>query len=119
MDFNTFVEGLADSLVKIVDSANDYDERKIDRTEFRVGEVEVLVSTCFVADSLDPYETAICFGESFKVVETYRNPVVAKEGHDRWVSFIQTNQVTNLDNFEDQGTNFFAQILRELPKPEN
>ena len=94
--------------------ANNYDSRKVARDEFHINGVEVTVSTAEVTDSNEPYETCILFEAGSKVVEMYDDRDSAEEGHDRWVSFIKKNQITSLDNFQDQGTNVFSTLIRML-----
>lgn len=92
--------------------ADSYESRKVARDEFEINGVEVAVSTAEVTDSDDPYETCLFFDGKGKVVEMYDDRSSASKGHDRWVLFIKSNNITSLDNFNDQGTNVFSLMLQ-------
>jgi hypothetical protein len=94
--------------------ADSYESRKVARDEFDIKGVEIHVSTAEVTDSDDPYETCVFFDDKSKVVEMYDDRTSAEEGHERWVSFIKSNEITSLDNFSDQGTNIFNLLVKAL-----
>lgn len=94
--------------------AESYGSRRVARDEFIVDDVEVVVSTAEVTDSDEPYETCLFFDGKSKVVEMYDDRSSSTEGHDRWVSFIKTNEIMSMDNFNDQGTNIFNLMLRAI-----
>jgi hypothetical protein len=94
--------------------SSNYESRKVAREEFEIDDVEVCVSTAEVTDSDKPYETCVFFNDKSKVVEMYNDRASAAVGHDRWVSFIKSVQLKSLDQFQDQGTNFFNLLVRAL-----
>jgi hypothetical protein len=63
-----------------------YDSRKVDNT---VVNSEIVVDTCAVTDSAQPYETGIeskLYNDgSWVIVELYDTIEEAQAGHDRWV----------------------------------
>ena len=101
------------SFLSMVDT---YEARKIAKDIFEINTTEICVSTALVTDSNDPYETCIFFGDDDggKVVETYKSVENAKSGHQKWVSFIKANKITNLDKYKDQGTNIWNIIVQAL-----
>lgn len=87
---------------------DDYNNRKIDRSEFDWG----FISTCSVTDSIDPYETAVEHEEynngQIIVVETYTTIEEAKEGHLKWLKLMENPP----EELEDVSTCFFAELAR-------
>lgn len=71
---------------RLLGMLGNYEERKVARYE----KDGLMVSTAFVTDSRQPYETAICHpryndGEHI-IVELYNDKESAQEGHDKWVN---------------------------------
>ena len=68
-----------------MDMANTYEQRKVDRFE-RDG---LIVDTCAVTDSAQPYETGISDERyndgDWVIVELYPTKKAAEAGHARWV----------------------------------
>lgn len=66
-------------------SMKDYDARKVNRYE----DGNLLVDTCAVSDSAQPYETAVAHPAyndgMIVIVEMYDSIEEAKDGHLRWV----------------------------------
>ncbi len=91
---------------------DNYESRKVDCTEFVIENVKWYISTAYVTDSTDPYETCVFWDAESRVVETYNDSLSAKQGHDKWVNFIQSNKLKNLTNYQDQGTNIFSELRR-------
>ena len=88
-----------------------YEERAIDRFEGN----ELLVDTCRVSDSTQPFETAVAHPTYNKgkivIVEQYDTVEDAQAGHDKWVDLMTNNPPTVL---HDVSTACAAQICREL-----
>ena len=72
-------------LFDFLSMAGNYEDRKVDRYEEGV----VMVDTCLVTDSEQPYETAVSHpkfnGGDLIIVELYDTKEQAQIGHDRWV----------------------------------
>lgn len=96
----------------LIGMLDDYESRKVAKDEFTIKNVDWCISTAYVADSSDPYETCVFWDDESRVVETYLTKESAKVGHQKWVNFIKVNQLTSLENYQDQGTNIFSEILR-------
>ena len=79
-------------MFKFLDMMFNYEDRKVDRYE----EGNLIVDTCAVTDSDQPYETGVCHtlynDGDWVIVEMYEDERSAKEGHDRWVK-VMTDQV--------------------------
>ena len=62
-----------------------YEERKVDNYE----KDNIVIDTCRVTDSLQPYETGVCHPKynngNWIIVEMYDTKEDAKKGHDKWV----------------------------------
>ena len=60
---------------------DNYEERKV--ANFQKG--DLVIDTCAVSDSINPYETGICHPDyndgDWVIVETYEDPDAAMEGH--------------------------------------
>jgi len=73
--------------------ANNYEERKIARFE----EGDLLISTCSVTDSNQPYETAISHpfynGGQFIIVEMYDTSKAARVGHKEWINKMTSDEL--------------------------
>lgn len=71
--------------------ADDYEERKIERFEG----LGMVIDTCRVTDSDDPFETAVqhpnYHDNDWVIVETYSDKDSAVEGHKKWVDIMTTN----------------------------
>jgi hypothetical protein len=94
-----------------LEMANTYEDRKIDCTEIN----EVVIDTCAVTDSDDPYETGICSKHyndgKWIIVQTYSSKQQAEEGHKEWITVFK-----NKDKFPETLKNVsscvFAKLLR-------
>ena len=68
-----------------------YDERKVEHFE----DGDLIVDTCAVPDSVDPFETAVqhpLYNENkWVIVETYSDKEAAIVGHKKWVSIMTGN----------------------------
>ena len=70
-------------MFEFLDMFGTYAERKVARTEKK----NVIIDTCSVTDSDQPYETAIkcdLYKNGFIVVQMYETKEEALEGHETW-----------------------------------
>ncbi len=76
----------------------------------------LMVDTCAVTDSRQPYETAVShpsYNEGkWVIVELYPSKEDAQKGHDRWVEQMTTNPLPI--KLEDVSTAMTAEMLDEL-----
>ena len=75
--------------------ANDYEERKVDKW---VSEDNLkMVSTCYVTDGREPYETAFEHPDyndgKIVIVECYSTEKDAAIGHDKWLKIMLGNNL--------------------------
>ena len=68
---------------------DNYEERKVDRYE----QGNMIIDTCAITDSDDPYETAIKHPSyndgNWVIAETYPDKESAIEGHQKWVNLMK------------------------------
>lgn len=74
---------------------DNYEDRKIDHFE----KEGLVVDTCVVTDSDQPYETAVCHprynDDEWIIVELYDTKKEAQEGHNKWVKKMTAKQLPN------------------------
>jgi hypothetical protein len=89
-----------------------YDQRKIDRYETD----DLLVDTCAVSDSAQPYETAVAHPKyndgKIVIVEMYESAALAQVGHDKWVATMTAETLP--DNLRDVSTAGIAMLSDAL-----
>ena len=72
---------------------DNYEERKVDRYE----EEGLIVSTCAVTDSDEPFETGVSHPQyndgKWVVVELYHSKKEAQEGHVKWVNIMTAQEL--------------------------
>ena len=80
-------------MFKFFDMMGNYEERKVDRYETE----DLIVDTCAVNDSAEPYETAIEHpaynNGKWVVVEMYDSKEEAQRGHDKWVKLMTAKEL--------------------------
>lgn len=88
--------------------ANNYEERKVDRFQ----KDGVIIDTCAVTDSDQPYETGISHpqynGGNWVIVELYSDKEKAQEGHKKWVEKMTSENLP--DELEDVSTAEIAEF---------
>ena len=76
---------------------------------------DVVIDTCAVTDSDQPYETGVQSerynGGDWVIVEMYDTKELAEQGHARWVETFKKGKPESL---ADVGTCEIAKLLREL-----
>lgn len=91
--------------------ANNYEERKI----ANYNKDGVVIDTCAVSDSRQPYETGIQHPQynsgDWVIVELYNTKTEAQIGHDKWVAILVNNPPRQL---QDVSTCASANILRDM-----
>ena len=79
-------------LFDFIEMFDNYEGRKVDRYENK----DLVIDTCSVSDSDNPYETGIKHplynDNEWVIVETYKNREKAQEGHNKWVK-IMTDKI--------------------------
>jgi len=79
--------------LSFVGMMGNYEERKVARFE----EGDLIVSTCRVTDSTQPYETAVSHPRyndgAWVIVEQYDDEETAAEGHEKWVAKMTTSDL--------------------------
>lgn len=81
---------------------DNYEERKVDRFERtnEHGETDLIVDTCLVTDSKQPYETAVSHkaynNGKWIVVGTYDAKEEAQTGHNRWVEKMTSEDLPDI-----------------------
>lgn len=100
-------------MFKYVDMRDNYEQRKVGRYE--LGD-DILISTAYVNDGTQPYETAI-FHPDYRngnciVVEAYSATADAKLGHDKWVAIMTLGALP--DELSDCGNSHISIFIGEL-----
>lgn len=89
---------------------DNYEERKV----ANYAEGELIVDTCAVSDSDQPYETGILHPSyndgKWVIVELYNSVEEATAGHLRWVKIMTAKELPKV--LEDVSTCFFADLVR-------
>jgi len=89
-----------------------YEQRKV----YHFEDKDVVVDTCSVTDSEDPYETAVSHsdynGGKWVIVETYATKDLSKIGHNKWVKTMTSKKLPK--DLKDVGGCFFAKALRSI-----
>jgi hypothetical protein len=87
-----------------------YDQRKVDN--FTQG--DLVIDTCCVTDSRQPYETAVQHpgynDGDWVIVETYSTKEAAQEGHNRWVKVMTSTSLPAV--LKDVSTAEIAELAR-------
>jgi len=95
-----------------MDMADNYGERKVARYEEGV----VMVDTCAVTDSDQPYETAVAHplynNGDIIIVEMYDDKAASKVGHDKWVKIMTEGELPN--ELRDVSSNCIATMIRDM-----
>lgn len=105
--------------------SDNYEDRKVDRSEVIIGDTEITVSTVQVYDSSTPFETAIFARNSQKmsevvVIKNYDSLEEAEIGHTQVLSWVnnslskEADIVAFIDSMEDQGNFWASKLLRSL-----
>lgn len=98
-----------------------YEDRKVDNFE----QGDLVVDTCAVTDSTQPYETAVQHprynGGKWVIVELYPTKEEAQEGHNRWVATMTTNPPATLRDVSEAGIALMADTMtgedwRDMPE---
>jgi hypothetical protein len=88
----------------------DYEDRKVDR--YDDDKTGLMVSTCMVTDSDEPYETAIQHpnynGNNIIVVEMYNNKKDAQTGHEKWVKTMTSENLPS--QLKDEASSFTSKL---------
>jgi len=94
------------------DMAGTHEQRKVDRFE----RDDLIVDTCSVTDSDDPYETAISHPDyndgKWVIAETYKTADAAQEGHDKWVQIMTAPEIPA--QLVDVSTFAIAELFRAI-----
>ena len=97
------------SLMAMLDN---YGERKVGRYE----KDELLVDTCAVSDSDEPFETAVKHPKNndneMVIVEMYSSKEAAIKGHRKWVKRMTSKKLPN--TLVDAGTSTTAKLVNYL-----
>ena len=101
-----------DLLLGIMDLADNYEQRKIDRYEAEDG--KICVDTCAISDSDKPYETGVKHPRyndgQWVIVELYDTPEAAQSGHEKWVKVMTADELPEV--LSDVSSSAIAKLIR-------
>lgn len=101
------MNSMFNSLDEMIDN---YEERKI----LNFKKDKLIIDTCRVTDSLDPFETAVSHPDykngEWIVVETYTTKELAKKGHFKWVEKMISKETPS--ELIDVSTCWSGELLR-------
>ena len=79
-------------MFEFLDMLGTYEQRKVARWEDAA--TQVVIDTCAVTDSDQPYETGIeRGGHPWVIVQTYVSKKKAQQGHDAWVALAKQGKL--------------------------
>lgn len=94
-----------------------YDVRKIAHYE----DDDLLVDTCAVTDSAQPYETAVAhpaYGDGrIVIVEMYHTVKEAEDGYQRWIATMTADKL--LDSLQDVSTATIASLCAAVAEDDS
>ena len=99
-------------MFNFLDMMDTYEERKVASFE----KDDLFVSTVRVTDSVEPYETAICYPKynegKLVIVEMYDTKEEAEAGHKKWVTLMTAKKLP--EKLTDVSTSEIKQLLNLL-----
>ena len=99
-------------ILDFLDMANNHEERKVARYE----EEELIIDTCQVTDSDQPYETGISHPNynngDWIIVELYNTKEEAQEGHNKWVKTMTNKKLPN--TLTDMSSSTISKLHRRI-----